>query len=371
MQTPMDDLFGHQLPTTFDHVASSDPNWVERYWYSGHRVPAGDLVLDVGFGAYPNKNVMDAFAGVSDGRTQHNFRASRRLRPDPVDTKVGPLSVEVLEGLRRHRLTLAENESDISFDLVFEATTEPHEESPHFRRREGRVVEDMIRTGQFGRYRGWLEVRGTRHELRPDEWFAQRDHSWGIRTPMRSDPENPPLTTYPPFCYFWAQLQFENFGLHLYAQELRGGRRIYMSGEQVGRIGRADVKRRSVTGFEHDIRWAADPFGQTIDGGHFDLTFEDGTRERVELAACPARYFLKGGLYGGLAGRSQGDDRGRLLVEHDAWDLRSQETRRLARTLSDHVFRANMSGQPGFGIIEYGVAQGYDRYVEAQQFPAV
>ena len=38
---------------------------MERLWYTGHPVPGGDLMFDVGLGYHPNRNVMDAFAGVA------------------------------------------------------------------------------------------------------------------------------------------------------------------------------------------------------------------------------------------------------------------------------------------------------------------
>ena len=129
---------------------SSDPSWMERLWYTGHPRPAGDFIFDVGLGWHPNRNVMDGFAGVAFAGKQYNFRASRRLRPDPLTTEIGPMKIEVLEGLRRHRLTLAPNESRLSFDLEFVATMNPHEEEPHFRRRSGRVTEQMARAQQLG-----------------------------------------------------------------------------------------------------------------------------------------------------------------------------------------------------------------------------
>src|ERR1700678_4196292 len=111
MLTAQDDLIGHQTSTTFDHVESSDAAWMERLWYSGHPVPGGDIIFDVGLGYHPNRNVMDVFAGVETGGKQFNFRASRHARPNSLETKVGPLSVQVVEGLRRHRLVMDPNES--------------------------------------------------------------------------------------------------------------------------------------------------------------------------------------------------------------------------------------------------------------------
>ena len=199
MLTPQDDLIGHQLPTTFDHVVSSDPAWMERLWYTGHPSPAGDMVFDVGLGSHPNRNVMDGFAGITIGTKQYNFRVSRRARPNAVETVVGPLRIEVIAGLRHHRLTLAGNDSPLRFELDFHATMNPHEEEAHFRRRAGRVTEQMARAQQLGRYSGWIEVDGQRIELDGANWLGQRDHSWGIRAEMRTDESHPPVTFYPPF----------------------------------------------------------------------------------------------------------------------------------------------------------------------------
>ena len=68
MLSEQDDFIGHQLPTTFDHVMSSDPAWMERFGYTGHPVPAGDFMFDIGLGWHPNRNVMDGFAGVAFNR---------------------------------------------------------------------------------------------------------------------------------------------------------------------------------------------------------------------------------------------------------------------------------------------------------------
>ena len=233
MLSKQDDFIGHQLPTTFDHVMSSDPAWMERLWYTGHPVPGGDFIFDIGLGWHPNRNVMDGFAGVAFGGKQYNFRVSRRLRPNPLETTIGPLEIEILEGLRHHRLTLKPNESGLAFDLEFLATMNPHEEGEHFRRRSGRVTEHMARAQQLGAYRGWIEVAGERREISQANWLGQRDHSWGIRAEMRTDETNPPLTFYPPFFYCWTTAQFKDRGLHVFFKERAPGDKIYISGEEV------------------------------------------------------------------------------------------------------------------------------------------
>lgn len=374
MFTAQDDFIGHQLPTTFDHVNTSDPSWMERLWYTGHPIAgeqAGQIIFDTGLGWHPNRNVMDVFAGVTVGQKQYNFRASRQLRPHPLTTEVGPLKFEVLEGLRRHRLTLAPNDSAIAFDLEFTGTFNVHEESHHFRRRKGRVTEDMARGQQLGAYRGWIEVHGTRYEIEPRTWLGQRDHSWGIRGEMRTDESHPPMTYYPPFYFSWATAQFRDRGLHVFFKERAPGDVIYLSGEEVGALGERPDPGKRMVDIEHDVTWADDPHGQRIESALYTMHLQNGEARELNIRALPARYYLKGGLYGGLNGWFQGDDKGRLYVEHDEWNLTDPEVRRLARTLNDHVIEITAEGDTGYGIMEYGVGNGYAKYEAVQKFPPI
>jgi len=66
MLTPWDEFLCHQLPTTMDHVLTSDPAWTERIYISLYNVADKDMILGCGIGQYPNKNVQDGFATVSD-----------------------------------------------------------------------------------------------------------------------------------------------------------------------------------------------------------------------------------------------------------------------------------------------------------------
>ncbi|AZN50004.1 MULTISPECIES: hypothetical protein [Pseudomonas] len=371
MLSPQDDFIGHQTTTTFDHVQSSDPAWMERLWYTGHP-RNGEMIFDIGLGYHPNRNVMDVFAGITVGTRQYNFRASRRLRPNPLETAVGPLKIEILQGLRRHRLQLEPNDSGLAFDIEFIASMNAHEEHPHFRRRQGRVTEDMARCQQLGRYQGWFEVEGVRHAIDSEDWLGQRDHSWGIRSEMRSDETHPPVTFYPPFLFAWATVQFAERGLHVFFKERAPGDFIYISGEEVLLPGnKPDLRRRLVDVSDHRIQWADDPHGQTVQSAELDIRLANGVEKTLKIRVLPARYFLKGGLYGGLDGWFQGDDKGALYMEHESWDLTCPETRKRLRTLSDHVIEVRDGDEVGYGIMEYGVGKGYARYPEVQEHPAI
>jgi hypothetical protein len=350
MLTPQDDLIGHQLPTTFDQIDNSDPAWMERLWYTGHPAPQGpgqDLMFDIGLGYHPNRNVMDAFAGVAVPGRQWNFRASRH-----------------------HRLTLAPNNSGIAFEIDFHATLNPHEEAGHLRRREGRITEHMYRAQQMGRYEGFVEFDGRRVAVQG--WLGQRDHSWGVRGEMRTDESHPPLTFYPPFFYCWTTAQFKDHGLVIFFKERAPGELIYLSGELVRPLGHKASGRDQLVAVQHEVRWHDDPLGQSMDGAEFVLTFASGDRRKVQLRTLPTRYYLKGGLYGGLDGWFHGDDKGAgVFTAHEAWDLNDPAVRRKVRTLADQLIEVRDGDEIGHGIIEYGVGKGYAKYESVQRHPPI
>ncbi len=371
MLTPQDDLIGHQTPAPFARAGNGNPLFTERYWYSAHPIDGSALLLDVGLGYYPNRGVMDVFAGVTVGRLQHNFRASRRLGGSPLATCVGPLRFEVVEGMQRHRLTLADNASGIAFELEFEASFPAAPEKQSFRERNGVVEEDMTRVAQFGRWRGWLVVGGRRHAVEPARWWGQRDHSWGIRSEMRTDASRPPVNTHKNFLWTWSMFQFETMGLSIFLKERAPGKPMYVSGTEFSRAADGAIQKRELAAISHQIEWADDPLGQTIAVADFQLEFDRGAPRHVRMEGLPARYYLKAGLYGGYNGWTHGDDKGDYHAEHDVWNLDDAGTRALARTLADHVVRATSDGAVGWGISEYGVAAGYPLYEAPQRFPAL
>ena len=52
----------------------------------------------------------------------------------------------------------------------------------------GRVSSDLVRYHQPGTASGWVSIGTERFEIKPDEWFAFRDHSWGTREHVGLDP---------------------------------------------------------------------------------------------------------------------------------------------------------------------------------------
>ena len=77
-----------------------------------------------------------------------------------MDTTVGPLSVEVVEGLLELRIRCDDNEWGISADLTFTGAVAALEEPRTFIRRYGRVIQDVSRYAQVG------DVEGHDHRRR-------------------------------------------------------------------------------------------------------------------------------------------------------------------------------------------------------------
>jgi hypothetical protein len=371
MLTPQDDLLGHQTPRSFAQAGDGATRFTERYWYTAHPLDGSPVIFDAGLGYYPNRGVMDAFAGVTVGRRQTNFRASRRLGANPLETSVGPLRLDVDVRSGRHRLSAADNASGISFELTFEPSFPATREKQSLRERKGVVEEDLARVTQFGRWRGQLVAEGKRYAMEPGTWWGQRDRSWGIRSEMKTDIDKPPVQTHANFFWTWSMLQLEDAGISLFLKEREPGKPYYLSCTEFQRSADGQVATREATLVQHDIAWSDDPLGQTIAHADLRIEFEHGPPREVHLEGLPGRYYLKGGLYGGFGGWNHGDDRGDYFESHDVWALDDANTRERARTLSDHVLRVTSNGASGIGISEYGVAAGYPRYPAPQRFPAL
>ncbi len=179
MLSSMDDMPLHQFAEPIRYVAGSDRNFYDRYYFNLHGC-SDELFMIMGMGQYPNLAVQDAFALVRHGRKHTVLRASRALG-DRADTSVGPLRIEVVEGLKKVRFVIEPNEHGIACDLHWEGAIPAHEEPRMFIRRYGRVLFDTMRFAQTGCWSGWLRVGDQTVTVTPDRWWGTRDRSWGVR----------------------------------------------------------------------------------------------------------------------------------------------------------------------------------------------
>lgn len=208
MLTKGDDYPIHQTSEPIAY-SGTDRNFYDRYFFNGYSHD-GDIFFSAALGVYPHLNIMDgAFCVVYKG-VQHNLRVSRHLGMERMDTRVGPLRVEILEPLQSLRVTVGENDYPIRAAVVFHSRANPVEE-PRFIRRIGpRTERDYTRMTQNGVYEGWIEVAGERIELHRDCIWGTRDRSWGVRPIGARDQQEfvPPVPRQ--FYWIWAPLNFDD-----------------------------------------------------------------------------------------------------------------------------------------------------------------
>lgn len=338
MLTPMDDTLWHTHPSTFDHVGTSDPRFFDRYWFAASD-PKGGGTLQLTLGVYNNMNVVDAgFIAIRNGR-QFNVRASRSLRPRFV-TDCGPISVEILEPLRRARLRVERTGADgVAADLEWTGDFPAQEESARFTRVRGRVVEESRRFDQVGHLSGWLELAGERVEL--DRWWATRDHSWGVREnmgipePVTGPAPAPSAGSLFAFLFFSAESSSAGaIGGHLQIAEF-SGRPSYFTAE-IARGGFAAGRGAASAGAASPgasaihlassklaVQFHDDQRPRRMKSARFDAQTEDGRAVVIEATAlCPAVDMQGLGYSGGFAdGKGLGIWRGDTHVESDTWDV--------------------------------------------------
>jgi hypothetical protein len=334
MLTPMDDTLWHTLPSTFDHVGTSDPRFFDRYWFAASD-PRGGGTLQLTLGVYNNMNVVDAgFVAIRNGK-QYNVRASRSLRPRFV-TDCGPVSVEILEPLRRARLRVERTGADgVAADLEWIGDYPAQEEAARFTRVRGRVVEESRRFDQIGHCQGWVELAGERVVL--DRWWATRDHSWGVRENMGISEPVTGAAPAPSAGALFAFLFFstESIGGHLQIAQF-AGRPDYFTAE-IAKAGAAGASGASaaagsggagpagihLTSSKLAVQFHDAKRPRRMKSARFDAVTDDGHEVVIEATAlCPAIDMQGLGYSGGYQdGKGLGIWRGDAHVESETWDV--------------------------------------------------
>nr|WP_029908641.1 hypothetical protein [Caulobacter sp. UNC358MFTsu5.1] len=302
--------------------AGTDRNFYDRYFFNGYEATGdGDAMFAAAFGVYPHLNVADAaFCWMKDGR-QVNLHASRWLEMERMDLSVGPIAIEVLEPLRRLRITVEAPDQGISAQITFEGRSFPIEE-PRFTRRIGpRTLLDYTRLTQNGRYDGWIEVDGVRHDV--SGFVGTRDRSWGVRPVGARDPQEMAPQVLPQFFWLWTPCVFPDGDLFFHTNDDEHGR-AWNRRAVWAPLG---SERDGVTDFDtvsYSIGWRSGTrhadFGMISLGGGNEITLEP-----------QAEFFMLGLGYGHPVW-GHGLNHGRLKVEREDLVLAD-----LDRTLPFHL----------------------------------
>lgn len=318
---PADETFHHQITDTFATVAQSDRSWTEKVCAMAE-ARDGSLQLGFGIGKYPNRGVMDAYAGVSRGVEQWTVRASRELAGDH-STTVGPIRYEVAEPLRTIRFALDANDvQPIAFEWTFTGVVPPAlEQREHHRSRDGaRLDADIVRYHHTGVASGWVEVDGERTELDEATWVSTRDHSWGVRYQVGEPVPDVAPAPVPPgvsMLILWCPVLCERpdgsrYAIHLYYQRHALG--DWQRLEMQGGIEHPDGRRDPFGAVIPELRFRDD--NRRFLGGTLRTVMVDGTERPLTLTPLSDTGFHLGtGLYHSFRGQWHGQWRGPLHLD--------------------------------------------------------
>jgi len=356
-----DETFHHQVTDTFAAVGQADRSWTEKVCaMAGAR--DGTLQLGFGIGKYPNRNVMDAYAGVSRGVAQWTVRASREVGGDHT-TAVGPIRYEVLEPLRVIRFSLAPNDAQpIAFEWTFEGAVPPAlEQREQHRSRDGaRLDADIVRYHHTGTAWGWADVDGERTDFDTSTWVSTRDHSWGVRYMVGApvdDVAPAPVPEGVAMLILWCPVLCERadgsrYALHVYYQRHSFG--DWQRLEVQGGVEHPDGRRDPFAAVVPELRFRDD--NRRFLGGTLRTVMGDGTDRPVTLTPVSETGFHLGpGLYHGYRGRWHGQWRGALEVDGDHIpDCADPEAARVLHQHRDCAVRVDdpVGGGTGWGNLQ-------------------
>lgn len=321
---PADEQFNHQVVETFATVGQSDPAWAEKVCGMA-AAKDGSLQIGFGFGKYTNRNVVDAYAGISRGAEQWVVRGSRALNSDPNTVDVGPIRYEILEPLKQVKVTLEPNDiQPIAFELVFYAAAACVVEDREDRRdmHGFRKATDQIRYHQSGIASGWLEIDGERFEITEDGWVSTRDKSWGIRPMVGLPAEDlePDYHQYiPQALAIWNPILFQqadgsSYAFHHYYLQFSGPG---FSHQRIqGGFEDESGQTEKVIGMTPELRF--EPSTKRLQGGEFLFQMEDGSDRRLKFEKLSETgFYLGSGHYHGGDGHHHGSWRGQFQLDGD------------------------------------------------------
>ena len=312
MLTKADDYPIHQLPEPIA-TSGTDRNFYDRYFFNGYSAD-GSVFFAAALGVYPHLNVMDAsFSVVRDG-VQHNLRASRLLAMERMDTRVGPIALEVVEPLKTLRLRVASPEHGIAADLTFHARAQAVEE-PRFTYRNGpRTLLDYTRLTQNGAYDGFIEIAGKRADVTRDKVIGTRDRSWGVRPIGYPDPQPTLPLRMPQFYWLWAPLNFDDRFM-LYHKNADADGQAWNSASVLGGLGEAKPSHMrtcaSKIAYKQGTRHAQGAIIEVVDA--------EGGAWEVELT--PRFHFYMSGIGYMHPEWGHGMYRGDEAIGYDTYDL--------------------------------------------------
>lgn len=350
---PLDEHPIHQVPQSFAYVGTSDRNFYDRCIYQAldH---SGETEMLTGLGVYPNLGTIDAFAVVRRGDMQWAVQTSGIRPEDKLRQEVGPYSLRVIEPFKRLHLSCAGDEHGVGFDLEFTSEYEPMREPQHIKYGgpTGKITLEGCRYAQVGSWEGEIRVDGQTLAVTPQAWTATRDRSWGIRPVGEAEPAGRPPMNPPGIWWVWIPLKFDDFAVHFMLEEDPEGFRTLNYAVRVwpSHTGR---KMEQLGWPEIDIRYQ--PGTRIPTGASLSLKTLDRKPLELDIECLTGVPLHLGCGYGSGDGWSHGVWMGESWTAGRVYDFTDPEIQaKVPWGGTDHLARATMDGQTGFGVFEHG-----------------
>ncbi|KUI34237.1 hypothetical protein [Mycobacterium sp. GA-2829] len=351
MLIDFDDYPIHQTAAPLAQCGGGNPNHYDRFWFNGFRE---DLIFGIAFCVYPNRRIVDgAFSIVQSGRQRSVF-ASGRLHPDPTNTRVGPIRIEIVEPMRTNRVIIDAPEHGLVADLTYTASTDVIEEPRQLSYVGARLFMDATRATQWGSWSGSVEVDGRRVDL-GDGIYATKDRSWGARSTAGwgdGAPDAPPEVL-----FLWAPIHFEHDCFHYLVFENPDGT-TWAHDARIVSKGPGSGRPLPLARVEHRIDWAT---GTRRARAATLLTHSaDGSVDELTLEPL-ATFQMKGLGYGHpIWGHGKWHDE--LAVGSENYELDDLPPLAPENLHVQQLVRATWRGQQGLGVLEQVMLGPYRRY---------
>jgi hypothetical protein len=357
MLTKFDDYPIHQIPQPIAEPLSGDRHVYDRYWFNGYQ-DDGEFYFGIGSAIYPNLGILDCGLSIVRGGEQHAFHGSCRAPREPTDVRCGPFRIDVLEPMKRVRVTLESNETGIQGELTFTARTACVEEGRQTMRSGPRLIMDVTRFAQFGRWSGELRYAGNTVKIDPKRVYGTKDRSWGVRPLGPPDPgvAPQPFGDFQVF-FLWAPIHWQDRCTHFGVFEDRYGRMTHWDGAILPVYDRSpddipgtmDDAVEPLGGVDHTIRYILG----TRRAGSATIGLIRRTGEREEIALEPLICFRLKGIGYMHPEWGHGHWKGELAIGGESWRSDDLDPMAFENQHVQQVVRATSgSGAKGVGVLE-------------------
>jgi hypothetical protein len=329
MTNRSDEVFADRIVTPQDQGLPE--RFFDRFVFNVHRSDSTVPSILVGHGLHPGRDTVDGFAIVSTATEQRNVRWSSELSATDW-ASCGPFAFEVVEPNATWHLTLGENPTGMTFDLLWRARTPAWWGDVAVTNASGETT-SFSHLFQSGFVSGALTIDGSSEQV--EGWYSQRDRSRGVRTMAGGQG-----------LHIWYQAQFPDRSVGFLLVESRDGSRLLLEGAVMHTDGRLDP----IVDVRHDL-----VFDDQLDlkSGFVEVT-TGGTVYRIDTDASAGGGYMAGGGYGGHHGAPLGRDH----VESEVYRLDGSVTQRtLDSSLTDRLCAFSWNGTPGSGIFEFALSR--------------